>query len=211
MLACVRKLSQGLPYVRTDFYSIDDRIYFGEITFFHAEDDCKFSSEKFEQQFSLWLKLPGGDLLKTDDYVLYARVMKQEPAMQDQSEQDLKDYKFYCFGGKVKLLGIYSDRNKNCPTKADYFDENFHWIDMTWGYMQAEKRPEKPAKFREMVEIAEKLSAGFPTIRVDLYLCGERIYFGELTFFDGSGFDKIETAEWNYKKGSWINLPEKQG
>lgn len=94
MLACVRKLSQGLPYVRTDFYSIDDRIYFGEITFFHAGDDCKFSSEKFEQQFSLWLKLPGGDLLKTDDYALYARVMKQEPAIQDQSEQDLKDYKY---------------------------------------------------------------------------------------------------------------------
>lgn len=33
-------------------------------------------------------------MLKTDDYVLYARVMKQEPAIQDQSEQDLKDYKY---------------------------------------------------------------------------------------------------------------------
>ena len=62
MLACARKLSQGLPYVRTDFYSIDDRIYFGEITFFHDGGGGKFSSEEFEQQFSSWLKLPGGGI-----------------------------------------------------------------------------------------------------------------------------------------------------
>ena len=34
----------------------------------------------------------------------------------------------------------------------------------------------------------------------------KRIYFGELTFFDGSGFDKIEPIEWDYKMGSWIDL-----
>lgn len=130
-----------------------------------------------------------------------------EKYMTDETGTDLKDYKFYCFDGKVRLLGIYSDRNKNCPTKVDYFDENFQWIDMTWGYISAEKKPEKPAKFKEMVEIAEKLSAGLPTVRVDLYQCGEKIYFGELTFFDGSGFDKIEPAEWDYKMAGWIHLP----
>ena len=46
-----------------------------------------------------------------------------EKYMTDETEGDLKDYKFYCFNGKVKMLGIYSDRNKKCPTKADYFDE----------------------------------------------------------------------------------------
>ena len=132
-----------------------------------------------------------------------------EKYMIDETEGDLKDYKFYCFNGKVKMLGIYSDRNKKCPTKADYFDENYQWIDMTWGYDRAEKKPEKPAKFTEMIEIAEKLSAGLPAVRVDLYQCGEKIYFGEMTFFDGSGFDHIEPIEWDYKMGNWVHLPNR--
>lgn len=132
-----------------------------------------------------------------------------EKYMTDETEGDLKDYKFYCFNGKVKMLGIYSDRNKKCPTKADYFDENYQWIDMIWGYDRAEKKPEKPAKFTEMIEIAEKLSAGLPAVRVDLYQCDEKIYFGEMTFFDGSGFDAIEPIEWDYKMGSWIKLPNR--
>lgn len=132
-----------------------------------------------------------------------------EKYMTDETEGDLKDYKFYCFNSKVKMLGIYSDRNKKCPTKADYFDENYQWIDMIWGYDWAEKKPEKPVKFTEMIEIAEKLSAGLPAVRVDLYQCGEKIYFGEMTFFDGSGFDAIEPIEWDYKMGSWIHLPNR--
>ena len=104
---------------------------------------------------------------------------------------------------------INSDRNSNKPTKADYFDRNFNWQDFTWGYQHAEVRPQKPEKFEEMIEIAERLSKGIPHIRVDLYDACDQIYFGELTFFDGSGFDKIEPVEWDYKLGSMIRLPEK--
>ena len=138
---------------------------------------------------------------------MWVHKARTENEMND--SEDLKDYKFYCFNGKVKMLGIYSDRNKKCPTKADYFDENYQWIDMIWGYDRAEKKPEKPVKFTEMIEIAEKLSAGLPAVRVDLYQCGEKIYFGEMTFFDGSGFDAIEPIEWDYKMGSWIHLPNR--
>lgn len=137
-----------------------------------------------------------------------ARKIICEQYMTDESKE-LKDYKFYCFNGKVKILGIYSDRNKKCPTKADYFDEEFRWLNFTWGYQHAIERPQKPVKFNEMMAIAEKLSEGIPEVRVDLYLCGEKIYFGELTFFDGSGFDKIEPFEWDRKLGQWVNLPEK--
>ena len=35
-----------------------------------------------------------------------------------------------------------------------------------------------------------------------------QIYFGELTFFDGSGFDKIEPVEWDYKIGEMLVLPK---
>jgi hypothetical protein len=46
-----------------------------------------------------------------------------------------------------------------------------------------------------------------PFLRVDFYELNGKLYLGELTFFDGSGFDLIEPKEWDEKMGSWITLP----
>ena len=61
----------------------------------------------------------------------------------------------------------------------------------------------KPILFEEMKEIARKLSKDFDFVRVDLYQVGEKIYFGELTFCDDSGFGKFTEQEWDYKFGSY--------
>lgn len=132
-----------------------------------------------------------------------------EKYMEDASGE-LRDYKFYCFNGVMKFVMINSDRNTDKPTRADYFDCDFNWLDFTWGYSHAEVHPQKPEQFEKMVAIAERLSKGLPHIRVDLYDCNGKIYFGELTFFDGSGFDKIEPLEWDYKIGEMLKLPSKQ-
>ena len=60
MLEAARTLSKGIPHARTDFYSIDDKLYFGEITFYHGSGFEKFTPKAFEDQISSWLKLPGG-------------------------------------------------------------------------------------------------------------------------------------------------------
>ncbi len=122
----------------------------------------------------------------------------------------LPDYKFYCFNGVVKLVMINTDRNSDKPTKADYFDRDFKWLDFKWGYEHADICPHKPTKYKEMLHIAEKLSQGLPHVRVDLYECNGNIFFGELTFFDGSGFDRFEPPEWDETLGNWINLPDKK-
>ena len=36
-----------------------------------------------------------------------------------------------------------------------------------------------------------------------------KVYFGEITFFHWSGFERFEPAEWDEKFGSWITLPTK--
>lgn len=45
-----------------------------------------------------------------------------------------------------------------------------------------------PDNLSEMIETAERLSAGFKFLRVDLYNVKGKIYFGELTFYPSSGF-----------------------
>ena len=133
-----------------------------------------------------------------------------EKFMVDNATGELRDYKFYCFNGVVRALGIYSDRGAGKTTKADYFDRDFNWLDLKWGYEHAIERPEKPSLYDKMIEIAESLSQGFPEVRVDLYLCNNRVYFGELTFFHNAGFCSIHPESWEKTLGGWIKLPREK-
>lgn len=58
MLDLARILAKDYPHVRVDFYSIDEKIYFGEMTFFHESGFAKFSPEKYDYILGSWLKLP---------------------------------------------------------------------------------------------------------------------------------------------------------
>ena len=51
-------LSKGLPEARIDFYEVDGRVYFGEITFFHWSGLKPFEPEKWDEVFGSWIKLP---------------------------------------------------------------------------------------------------------------------------------------------------------
>lgn len=70
--------------------------------------------------------------------------------------------------------------------------------------------PPKPYLFNEMKAIAEKLSQGIPFVRVDLYVIGGNIYFGELTFFHNAGFCSIHPESWEKTLGGWIKLPREK-
>ena len=49
-----------------------------------------------------------------------------EAYMEDTETEELRDYKFFCFGGNVKALFVAKDRTKvGEETKFDFFDENF--------------------------------------------------------------------------------------
>lgn len=56
MLASV--ISKPFPHARVDFYEVDGRIYFGEITFFHHGGWTKFSPDEWDVIFGDWLTLP---------------------------------------------------------------------------------------------------------------------------------------------------------
>lgn len=58
MLALSAKLSFGIPHVRVDFYNINGKIYFGELTFFHWSGLVPFEPEEWDYKLGSWLKLP---------------------------------------------------------------------------------------------------------------------------------------------------------
>ena len=51
-------LSKDIPHVRVDFYDINGRVYFGEMTFFHWGGFVPFVPESFDYLFGSWITLP---------------------------------------------------------------------------------------------------------------------------------------------------------
>ena len=58
MLELARKLSKDIPFLRVDFYIIEHKIYFSELTFFPASGFEKFVPEKWDETLGSWLTLP---------------------------------------------------------------------------------------------------------------------------------------------------------
>lgn len=58
MVQLAEKLSEGIPHARIDFYDIDGKIYFGEITFFHWSGFVPFKPEEWDTKFGEWIELP---------------------------------------------------------------------------------------------------------------------------------------------------------
>lgn len=131
-----------------------------------------------------------------------------EKYMEQKFGTDIPDYKFYCFNGKPELLLVIQERFKN--KKTNYYDMNFNCLDirdLLESKDSIEKNNEiKPIQFEEMKRLAGLLSKNKEFVRVDFYLINEKIYFGELTFFDSGGFTILEPIEWEIKFGEMIDI-----
>lgn len=131
-----------------------------------------------------------------------------EQYLEDDSGE-LRDYKFYCFGGEPHVVMIASNRFTN--HYFNYFDMDFNILPITSAMgTHSNAIINKPMSFNEMKEVATKLSKGFTHVRVDLYSCQGKVYFGELTLYDSSGFDDLSSEEWNQRFGDWISLPQNE-
>ena len=124
---------------------------------------------------------------------------------------DLRDYKFFCFDGDVKLMFIASERQaKGQETKFDFFDMEFNHLPIINGHPNSEHPIERPENFERMKELASILSKGIPHVRVDFYESDGQLYLGELTFSHWGGMVPFEPNEWDEVIGSWLTLPEQK-
>lgn len=134
-----------------------------------------------------------------------------ESYMEDAATGELNDYKFYCFDGVAKVMLVATDRQKEGEeAKYDFYNMDFEHLGFRRGHPNSTKPVKKPETFEHMRMLAEKLSNGFPQLRVDFYEVNGKNYFGELTLFPGNGTTPFEPEEWDYTLGDWITLPEKK-
>lgn len=135
-----------------------------------------------------------------------ARVIA-EKYMEDESQKELKDYKVLCFNGQPRLIQLH--RGRYSEHTQDFYDTKWNKTNITQGLPLSSEIISKPECFAEMLELSSVLSQGIPHVRVDWYCISGKLYFGEMTFFDGSGFLLYDDPEIERKVGEWIHLPSR--
>ena len=58
MIELTKKLSEGFPHVRVDFYEANGQVYFGEMTFYHFGAIVPFETKEWDKKIGDWLVLP---------------------------------------------------------------------------------------------------------------------------------------------------------
>ena len=102
---------------------------------------------------------------------------------------------------------VCSDRFELDGLQEDFFDEN-------WNHLKIKRRLHgnskfvinPPKNFEQMKQLAAVLSKDIPFSRIDFYEIENKIYFGEITFFPASGFEKFVPQEADKLLGDWIIL-----
>lgn len=128
-----------------------------------------------------------------------------EKYLEDEPSNSLNDYKIFCFNGSAKVWLLISGRSSG-DIRGDYYDFDGNRLPFKQEYPNSDSVRSMTPEIKQMKVLAEKLTQGMKHCRADFYLVDGRIYFGELTFFDSSGLDRYEPAEWDLKFGNLLDL-----
>lgn len=174
-----------------------------------VRDKNKVNKKEIIRELNNQLKLDFGVLSMEKYYSDIPRKIIVEKFLENNGEKDLRDYKFFCFNGKVKYCQLI--KNRTIEETIDFYDKNWklqEFIGLLNPINPIEKHSttvnNKPKNYSLMLELAEKLARDFDFVRVDFYNIDGKIYFGELTFCPASGIGTFIPEEWNYKFGQFL-------
>ncbi|MCM1296055.1 MAG: hypothetical protein NC311_10985 [Muribaculaceae bacterium] len=199
MLDLSEKLSKDYPFMRTDFYTIGGKVFFGEITLYPASGSVPFDPNNYDDVMGEWLVAEGGgNLLIINNICLFIH--------ESYITNDIRDYKFFCFNGQVEFMKVDFDRQMNHG--ANYYDKNFNLLELNeLEYPRnPQKRIERPKNFELMIELAEKIANEHKFLRVDFYEVNGKVYFGETTFYPASGMGNLGPDNADLEIGKLIDL-----
>ncbi|WP_404322740.1 carbonic anhydrase [Cytobacillus firmus] len=175
-----------------------------------VEDKRKVDLEQIKNKVKEWLNSP--ETMYGREWCYYnvkSRIIIEKLLERDEYN-DIPDYKFFCFNGKVKYLYTmidYVDDHNN--GRCSFFTPDFKKLPYRRSeYKEINKEVSKPPNFEEMIEIAEILSKDFPHVRVDLYNIKGQIIFGELTFYNASGYTVFSPDDFDFILGEEFELPK---
>lgn len=149
--------------------------------------------------FAQWLQIPYGwsgaqlHYTRIRPCIIAEELLQQSEEERRISPSSLIDYKVWCFNGRPQCIWVaYNRRMGKYVDMALY---NTSWIPMPQ-FLKSNSIEQyrldisipKPKCLDLMLELASKLSAPFPEVRVDFYIIDANPVVGEMTFTSGYGY-----------------------
>ena len=177
-----------------------------------VRDKAREDERAMVRQFREWMATSHYAASREWPYKDMQPAIVAEALLLDERGQIPSDFKFHCFGGKVATIQV--DLDRETAHRRNFYDRDwqlqpFIWTEWeggkpAWPNGRAVPRPEA---LPEMIRVAETLSADFPYARIDLFFCGGKIYFGEITFYHGGAFERFDPPEFDRVFGDKLVLP----
>lgn len=174
-----------------------------------CKDKAKFDAEKTRRKITQCLKKNYYWFGREWPYKDVKPRVLVEKLMIDESDADLKDYKIFNFWGQPRMIQVDYDRFTN--HRRNLYSVDWEYIDASIQYpTDPNIKIPKPVCLEEMLKLAKILSKDIPFVRTDFYCIDNRVYFGELTFYHGSGFEDFHPKNFGLELGVYLDLPTKE-
>jgi len=173
-----------------------------------CKDKSNFDIEAAKEKLGRSLKHDVYQCSREWPYKNVERRIIAEEYLEDPYDNDLHDYKVLCFEGEPKLVEFHSGRN-TVEQHQEFYDTNWTLTKITQDgqYRSNNQLYPKPICLDKMLELSSVLSKGFHHLRIDWYVLNKSILkFGEITFFDGGGFEQFDDNLDDIMLGEWINI-----
>lgn len=122
-------------------------------------------------------------------------------------DDDLYDYKFFCFNGSVKYYKIDYDRSS--IHHATYFDREGNelpYYEVVCPKIENKRFDILYEEIETMISLSENLSKKLPFARVDFYCNSGAIKFGECTLYPTAGFGTFSNLDFEMALGDCLNI-----
>ncbi len=174
-----------------------------------CKDKTKFDIEKARVFLNERLKTNVFNVTREWPYKNVVPSIIAETLLNPFDDNEIQDYKWYCFNGKPTFCQVIKDRRSK--ETIDFFDTEWNHLEfcgLTPGVKNSSTPIPMPSCLEKMIDVAERLSNGHPFMRVDLYEDNGNVYFGEMTFSPASGFGCFTPDKWDEIIGDKIQLAE---
>lgn len=170
-----------------------------------CKDKAKLNIKKTKKTLNKWMKEDFGKFNAEIHYSKINRKIICEKYLGD----NLIDYKFFCFNGKVKLIYIAIDSESDTNKEREiFFDEKGNELDLINSDYEKYSEARLPNNYKELISISEDLARPFPFVRVDWYIKDSNIVFGELTFTPSGGMMKMNPPKYDRIYGEMLDIEE---
>ncbi|MEG2050942.1 MAG: ATP-grasp fold amidoligase family protein [Oscillospiraceae bacterium] len=174
---------------------------------FICENKSQINIEELRHQVEAWMKREYFWVNREWPYKNIKPLIIAEKYMKSKLDHDIKDYKIMVFNGEAKCAFVCSNRSRKNGLNVTFFDMEWNVMPFERHYPKDKNKIQKPENFKKMIELAEFLSKDNIFSRIDFYEIDNQLYFGEITFYPGSGFEEFSPSEYDLLLGSWISLP----